>query len=99
MATNKFMERKIEAEVLSEVYEELENKLKYAGMSFEKVGVETEQARNYSTGELLWEDEEKTIPKYRDKYGYVPVSEEELTEEQKIKIRVIKKLMAKIENL
>lgn len=96
---NKFMERKIEAEILGELYEELERKLKYAGMNYEKVGVETEQAKSYKTGELLWEDEECTIPKYRDIYDYVPVPEEELTEEQKIKVKVIKNLMAKLEKL
>lgn len=99
MATNKFMERKIEAEVLGELYEKLEHDLKYATMSYERVGKEIEQARDYKTGELLWEDDEQTIPKFRDNWDYVDVPEDKLTDEQRIKIKVIKSVMAKLEKL
>jgi DNA/RNA-binding domain of Phe-tRNA-synthetase-like protein len=96
---NKFMERKIEAEILVEIYEELETKLKNATKRYECVGKESEQARNWKTDELLWEDEEHTIPKYRDRYDYVEVPEDELTEEEKMKTRVIKNIMAKLEKM
>lgn len=96
---NKFMERKIEAEILSEIYEELETKLKYATKRYECVGKEEEQARDWRTNELLWEDEEKTIPKYRDKYDYVTVLDSELTEEEKLRAKVIKSVMAKLEKI
>lgn len=99
MATNKFMERKIEAEVLGDLYEKLEHDLKYATKSYERVGKETEQARDYKTGELLWEDDEQTIPKFRDNWDYVDVPEDELTDEQRIKIKVIKSIMVKLEKL
>ena len=78
MAINKFKERQIEAEILGELYEKLENDLKYATKSYERVGKETEQARDYKTGELLWEDDEQTIPKFRDNWDYVDVPEDEL---------------------
>ena len=99
MATNKFMERKIEAEILGELYEKLENDLKYATKSYERVGKETEQARDYKTGELLWDDEEHTIPRFRDNWDYVDVPEDKLTDEAKLKIKVIKNVMAKLEKL
>ena len=96
---NKFMERRIEAEILGEIYEELEEKLKRSTMRYEWVGKEDEQARDWRTNELLWEDEEKTIPKYREKYDYVDVSYDELTEEEKMKAKVIQNIMAKLEKL
>lgn len=99
MATNKFMERKIEAEILSDLYEELEGKLKNATTRYEVVGKEEEQARDWRTDELLWDDEEHTIPRYRDKYDYVPVAEKDLTDEERLRIKVIKSLMVKLEKL
>lgn len=99
MATNKFMERRIEAEILGELYEKLENDLKYTTKSYERVGIETEQARDYKTGELLWDDEEHTIPRYRDKWDYVEIPEDEISDEVRLRVRVIKNLMAKLEKL
>ena len=99
MAINKFKERQIEAEILGELYEKLENDLKYATKSYECVGKEDEQATDYRTGELRWEDEEKTIPYYRDKYDYVDIPEEKLSDEQKLRAKVIKNIMAKLEKL
>lgn len=99
MAMNKFMERKIEAEILGELYEKLENDLKYATKSYERIGKETEQARDYKTGELLWEDDEQTIPKFRDNWDYVDVPEDKLSDEAKLKIKVIKSLMIRLEKM
>ena len=99
MAINKFMERRIEAEILGEVYEELERKLESTTKTYEIVGKEDEQATDYRTGELRWEDEEKTIPYYRAKYGYVDIPEEKLSDEQKLRAKVIKNIMAKLEKL
>ena len=99
MATNKFMERKIEAELLGELYEKLDNDLKYSGRRYECVGKEAEQARDYKTNELLWDDEEHTIPRYRDRWEYVEIPEDELTDEEKLRIKVIKNLMTKLEKL
>lgn len=99
MAINKFKERQFEAEVLGELYEELENKLKSTMSRYECVGKEEEQARDWRTNELLWEDEEKTIPKYRDRYEYVPMPETNLTDEEKLKVKVIKNIMTKLEKL
>lgn len=96
---NKFMERKIEAAILGELYEKLEENLKHSTSRYECVGKETEQARDWRTNELLWDDEEHTIPRYRDRYEYVPVSEKDLTEEEKCRIKVIKNVMAKLEKL
>lgn len=96
---NKFMERKIEAEVLSELYESLEDKLKNASCRYEVVGKEAQQAKNWRTGELLWEDDECTIPKYNDKYDYVPIPEDSFSVEEQMRIKVIKNIMAKLEKL
>ena len=99
MAINKFMERKIEAEILSDLYEELERMERNATKRYEAVGKETVQAKDYRTDELLWEDEEKTIPKYHNRYDYVDVPEEELSDEEKLRAKVIRNLKSKLEKL
>lgn len=68
---NKFQVKKAEVEILTKLNERLADLEKDNLMSYEAVGKETEQATDWRTGELLWEDEEKTIPKYRDHYDYV----------------------------
>lgn len=51
--------------------------------------VTDEQKRHWSTGELMWEDEEHTIPmmKVEREYGYVP--KKELTEEDNETLQAI----------
>ena len=58
------------------------------------VGKEEEQARDWRTDELKWEDEEKTIPYYRDKYEYVKVSEAEMTDERRAALVAIEEVKA-----
>lgn len=68
---NKFQMKKNEVEILTKLNERLADLEKDNLMTYEAVGKETEQATDWRTGELLWEDEEKTIPLYRNRYDYV----------------------------
>lgn len=86
---NIFTEKRAVLEVLERLANDLDSQLKDATYSYEVVGKKDEQATDWRTGELLWEDEEHTIPVYRDEYDYVPLPEEELTDEQVAKVKAI----------
>lgn len=78
---NKFQIKKAEVDILTKLNEKLADLEKDNLMTYTVVGKETEQATDWRTGELLWEDEEMTIPKYRDHYDYVEKSV--LTDDEK----------------
>ena len=69
------------------------------GQIYKIVGKETEQATDWKTDELLWEDEEKTIPKYRDRYDYVAKTDDEMTEKDFARLSAISKLRETIEKM
>ena len=85
MATNVFMEKRKKIEVLESLNKELDNMLRNQMCDYQciKETVTDVQDRHWRTDELLWEDEEKTIPKMKvnREYDYVPRPAEELTEE------------------
>ena len=56
-----------------------------------------EQDTHWKTGELLWEDEEKTIPKMKKVYDYV--EKPELTDEDKAKLEAIEVIRTALEKL
>ena len=94
---NKFQEKQILAEVLSELYNTVEEKEKRVHYEYKVVGKKDTQSKDWRTGELLWEDEEKTIPKYDNDWQYV--EKEDLTEEDELKIKVYKYVMAQLEKM
>lgn len=96
---NKFKVNAKESELLSRMAELLMSELESTQTSYQVVGKEDEQAHDYRTGELLWEDEEHTIPKYRDKWGNVPKRPEDITPEDEITIAACNNLLAKLEKL
>ena len=68
---NKFQVKKHEVDILTKLNERLNDLEKDNLQSYEVIDPCAQQATDWRTGELLWEDEEKTIPKYRPEYGYV----------------------------
>ena len=63
-------------EVIESIYRDLDNKVQETKQEYKKVGVdETKQRKSWKTGELLWEDEEQTIPSYEPIYDYVDKEE------------------------
>ena len=66
---------------------------------YKVIGKKDEQDTHWRTGELLWEDEEKTIPKMKDIYGYVDIPEDELSEEAIAKIKAVDMARATLETL
>ena len=93
----RFTTMRKQAEVLERLEDVLNEIIKDKTMEFAVVGKEEEQASHWKTGELLWEDEEKTIPKYRDRYDYVPKAE--LDEDDQITIDVCKAFIKKLDKL
>jgi hypothetical protein len=89
--------KRITLEYLEKLMNSLESYESDIKMEYAVVGKEEEQARNWKTDELLWEDEEKTIPKYRDKYDYVP--KKELDENDKINLEAISNIKKALEKL
>ena len=61
------------------------------------IGKDSEQSRNWKTDELEWEDEEKTIPRFKNKYDYV--DKEELSEDDIAKLKAIDKVKSTLEKL
>ena len=94
---NKFEEKRILAEVLNELYETVQRKENDVHSEYKVVG--QEQAKDWRSGELRWEDEEKTIPKMSDKWESVPKADEDLTEEDKLRIKVYQYVKSQLEKM
>lgn len=94
---NMFEEKKVVAQELAEICEFLENRRKEYTMKWTVIGKTDKQAKKYNWKteeyELIWEDEEQTIPKYEDEWGNVPKEDEDYTEEDRIKIATIDKVI------
>ena len=94
---NKFKEKQFTAEILNDLYEEVESKERNIRTKYEPIG--EKQEKDWRTGELKWEDEEQTIPKMTKEYGYVDKDEDELTEEDRMKLKVCQNIKAQLEKM
>lgn len=94
---NKFQVKKAEVEILTQLNDRLLELEKANLRSYEVIGEEEEQATDWCTGELLWEDDEQTIPKHRSKYGYVEKSM--LTDEEQAYQAAINTIRVSLEKL
>lgn len=94
---NNIKVKRITLEYLERLFDNLESYENDTKMSYEVVGKEDEQAKDWRTDELLWEDEDKTIPRYRDKYDYVEKTE--FSEEDKIRLEAIATIKKALEKL
>ena len=94
---NKIQEKRIELEALEILYSTMQEKIKDVQQEYKPVGKHETQATDWRTGELKWDDEEKTIPHYDTKWDYVP--KEKLTEEEKLRIEVYENIITKLEKL
>lgn len=86
---NEFKFKAKKAEILNELYDNLDSKLRDETKRYTNVGLEDEQAKDWRTGELMWDDEEHTVPHYNPKYEYIDVPEDEMSEDQKARIKAI----------
>ena len=94
---NKFKEKQFSAEVLNDLYVAVEEKENNIKCDYRPIG--KKQEYNWRTNEYVWEDEEKTIPHMVDDWGNVPKEEDELTDEDKMKLRVCQQIKTALEKL
>ena len=74
--------KKAVLEVIERLYNELDDLTTETSKIYKKIGVdENKQRIHWKTGELMWEDEEQTIPSYEPIYDYVDKTDEEMTDE------------------
>ena len=99
MALGRFAQMKLQAEVLEHLEKDLNEMIDNLITSYEVIGKENEQARDWRTGELKWEDEEKTIPYFKNVYGRVPIPADQLDEEAKVKAEICKTFIKKLDKL
>ena len=95
--TNKFKEKQILAEILSDLYNSLEGKENDVRTEYKVVG--QKQEKNWRTDELVWEDEEKTIPKMVPDWGRVDKTEDEYTEEDMLRLKVLQYVKTQLEKM
>ena len=81
--------KKAQLEVIEKLLNTLSEMRRDATQDYRVIGKEDKQATSWKTGELLWEDEEKTIPRYDNKWGYVPLTDEEMTDDKKALLQAI----------
>lgn len=101
MATKltKIQLRKAELNVLETLMQELDRLEHDNTCSYEEVGKETEQAKDWRTGELRWEDDEKTIPYYKSIYDWVPKEEKDLSDEDRALLKAIDTVRTALEKM
>lgn len=94
---NNIKVKRITLEYLERLFDNLEGYENDTKMEYAVVGKEDEQATDWRTDELLWEDEDKTIPRYRDKYDYV--EKKKLSDDDKIRLEAIATIKKALEKL
>ena len=99
---SKFEIKQWEVEELGNIYQYLEDRFKDLAEKYQPLD-ELEQETRWNTEtreyDLVWEDEEQTVPKMVKKWGYVTIPEEELPEEKVVKRNICKSLIKYIEKL
>lgn len=98
-AVTKLVQKKAQLTVIEKLNDALDDLMKDTACNYQVVGKKSEQARNWKTDELLWEDEEKTIPKYENKYDYVEIPAEELTDDKLALILAISNMRKQLDDL
>ena len=76
---------------------ELDRVEKNASTDYRQIGISTTQKRNWKTDELVFD--ENGDPVYEPEYGYVPKSEEELTDWDKARFAAVEVIRNALEKL
>lgn len=95
MANTKFKEAKIRAEVLQEVYESLEEKIRDTKQYWGVIKRDAKQKIDWRTDKPVLDD--NGLPVMEDEYGYI--DKNELTDDDKLRIKVLQDIVKSIERL
>lgn len=85
--------------ILGRMYDILENEMRDAIYDYAEVGRETQQKKHWQTGELMWEDDEKTIPRFDPIYDWVKKNPEDISDRDRILISAIEKIESHLDKL
>lgn len=100
---NVYTAKKARIIVLEDLDKELDNILNNYARDYTciKEEVTDEQAKDWRTGELLWEDEKHTIPKMKvdREYGYIDKPQKDLSDEDKAVIAAVADIRKALEKL
>ena len=95
---NVFKEKLAYLKAIEYLYNECREKVSYLTIEQVYDGKEEEQATKWD-GTLIWEDEDKTIPHYRNKYKPVERSLESLEDDDYASLIAYQKLMKSFEDI
>ena len=95
MSNTKFKEAKIRADVLQEVYESLEEKIRNTKQYWGVIKKDDHQKVDWRTNEPVFDDND--LPVMEDKYDYI--DKDELTEDDELRIKVLQDIIKSIEKL
>ena len=93
----RIQEKRAQLEILQQLFDRLKSIEQDCLQSYERVG--EEQATDWRTGELKWEDEEKTVPKMTGKYEYIPKSVEDMDDDEYAKYLAVDHIRTILEKL
>ena len=91
---NTIKEKRIMLEVLEVLMDRLDDERKYVSQSFEIIGEERVLDRD---GEPAFNDD--GTPKMRNKYDYVDIPEDKMSEDAKLKLACINKVTTALEKM
>ena len=90
--------KKAQLDVLENLLKRLNSDREDCYSDYRVVGKTDEQKTDWR-GNLVWEDEAQTIPVYRDRYDYVTITEDEMTEEQIAKLAALDSVISVLEKM
>ena len=93
-----FKEKLAYLRAIEYLYNECREKVSYLTIRQEIDGKEEEQATKWD-GTLIWEDEDKTIPHYRNKYKAVPIPLNSLDDDEYASYIAYMKIMKSFEDI
>lgn len=91
---NKFKEIRVLAEEAERIFEIINDRINDMGTDYVCVGQKQQTRWN---GELMWEDEEKTVPKMTDDWQRVP--KQSIDEDDKARIDALKSILKHLEKM
>lgn len=96
---NVFETKMAELEAMSDIVKFANSRIEDLSTRWDVVGKKSQQAKDWRTGELKWEDDEHTVPYFEDEYGPVPIPEEQISSHDLKQIEAFKSIIKKLEKL
>lgn len=92
-AINEFELTCAKVDIIRDIMEKIKREVDDLLNKYEFTGYSTEQRKHWKTGELIWEDEKKTIPSYEKTYETRRLEVSELDDNEYAKYVAYKEIM------